>query len=168
MPVVGRTEPEALEIFAELNRSIDTAQAFTVLSERLGSDMSVHPLDEPVPDLPETENLKSRSALLLKMARRDNLTLRQLYYRVAAARGHLLLIGTPVMIADTLEAWFRAGAADGFNVMPPFFPGQFDAFVEGVVPLLQERGLFRTDYEGTTLREHLGLKRPALHRAPSR
>ena len=161
MPVVGRTAAEAQDIFAELNRSIDTAQAFTVLSERLGSDMSVHPLDAPVPDLPETENLKSRAALLLKMARRERLTLRQLYHRVAAARGHLLSIGTPEMIADTLEAWFRGGAADGFNVMPPFFPGQFDDFVKGVVPLLQERGLFRADYAGMTLRDHLGLKRPS-------
>ncbi len=160
MPVVGRTVAEAQDVFAELNRSIDTAQAFTVLSERLGSDMSVHPLDAPVPDLPETENLKSRAALLLKMARRERLTLRQLYHRVAAARGHLLSIGTPEMIADTLEAWFRGGAADGFNVMPPFFPGQFDDFVKGVVPLLQERGLFRADYGGMTLRDHLGLKRP--------
>ena len=80
--------------------------------------------------VPETEHLKSRAALLIEMARRDKLTLRQLYYRVAAARGHLLLIGTATEIADVLEAWFRAGAADGFNVMPPFFPGQFDAFVD--------------------------------------
>ena len=69
------------------------------------------------------------------------------------------------MIADTLEQWFRAGAADGFNVMPPFFPGQFDAFVELVVPILQERGVFRADYAGTTLREHLGLPRPARREA---
>ena len=69
------------------------------------------------------------------MARREKLTLRQLYYRVAAARGHLLLVGTATEIADVLERWFRAGAADGFNVMPPFFPGQFDAFVDQVVPL---------------------------------
>ena len=129
-PVIGRTEAEAQEIFAELNRNIDTAQAFTVLSERLGADMSVHPLDGPVPVVPETEHLKSRAALLIEMARREKLTLRQLYYRVAAARGHLLLIGTGAEIADVLEAWFRAGAADGFNVMPPFFPGQFDAFVD--------------------------------------
>lgn len=80
---------------------------------------------------------------------------------MAAARGHLLLIGSAVEIADVLERWFRAGAADGFNVMPPFFPGQFDAFVDQVVPLLQERGFFRADYAGTTLRDHLGLKRPA-------
>ena len=160
-PVIGRTAGEAQEIFAELNRNIDTAQAFTVLSERLGADMSIHPLDGPVPVVPETEHLKSRAALLIEMARRDKLTLRQLYHRVAAARGHLLLIGTGTGIADVLEAWFRAGAADGFNVMPPFFPAQFDTFVAEVVPRLQERGLFRADYTGTTLRDHLGLKRPA-------
>jgi len=164
MPIVGRTEREAQAIFADLNRNIDTAQAFTVLSERLGADMSVHPLDGPVPDVPETEHLKSRAALLIQMARRENLTLRQLFFRVAAARGHLLPIGTPVQIADRLEHWFRQGAADGFNVMPPFFPGQFDAFAQGVVPILQERGLFRADYTGTTLRDHLGLARPADRR----
>jgi N-acetyl-S-(2-succino)cysteine monooxygenase len=162
-PVLGRSEGEARAIFAELNRGIDTAQAFTVLSERLGADISAYPLDEPVPDLPETEHLKSRAALLIEMARREKLTLRQLYYRVAAARGHLLVVGTGAEIADVLEAWFRVGAADGFNVMPPFFPGQFDAFVAEVVPRLQERGLFRADYTGTTLRDHLGLKRPARH-----
>ena len=160
-PVVGRTAGEAKAIFAELNRNIDISQTFTVLSERLGTDMSAYPLDEPVPALPETEHLKSRAALLLEMARRDKLTLRDLFYRVAAARGHLLLVGSPTQIADTLEAWFRTGAADGFNVMPPFFPGQFDDFVRLVVPILQERGLFRTDYTGTTLRQHLGLERPA-------
>lgn len=159
-PVIGRTAGEAQEIFAELNRNIDTAQAFTVLSERLGTDMSVYPLDAAVPEVPETEHLKSRATLLIEMARREKLTLRQLYYRVAAARGHLLVIGTGAEIADVLEAWFRGGAADGFNVMPPFFPGQFDAFVAEVVPRLQERGLFRADYSGSTLRDHLGLKRP--------
>ncbi len=160
-PVIGRTEQEAQAIFAELNEKIDTTQAFTVLSDRLGTDMSVYPLDAPVPELPETEHLKSRAALLLEMARRERLSLRDLFHRVAAARGHLLLIGNPLQIADVLESWFRSGAADGFNVMPPFFPGQFDDFVERVVPILQERGLFRADYAGTTLREHLGLKRPA-------
>ena len=162
MPVVGRTKREAQEIFAELNRNIDAAQAFTVLSERLGADMSVHPLDGPVPPLPETEHLKSRATLLAEMARRENLTLRELFHRVAAARGHLLLVGTAAQVADVLERWFAAGAADGFNVMPPFFPGQFDVFVDQVVPLLQERGLFRADYTGTTLRDHLGLQRPGV------
>ena len=95
MPVVGRTEAEAQAMFAELNRNIDARQAFTVLSERLGMDMSAYPMDGPVPTPPPTEHLKSRSALLIEMARRDKLTLRELYYRVAAARGHLLLVGTP-------------------------------------------------------------------------
>jgi len=162
MPVVGRSEAEAETLFAELNRNIDTAQAFTVLSERLGMDVSAYPMDGPVPTPPETEHLKSRATLLMEMARRENLTLRQLYYRVAAARGHLLLVGTAAQVADTLERWFKAGAADGFNVMPPFFPGQFDAFADSVVPILQERGLFRADYTGKTLRDHLGLPRPDL------
>jgi FMN-dependent oxidoreductase (nitrilotriacetate monooxygenase family) len=159
MPVVGRTEEEAQATFAQLNAYIDTAQAFTVLSERLGMDMQPYPMDGPVPTPPETEHLKSRSALLMEMARRDKLTLRQLYYRVAAARGHLLLVGTAQQIADVIERWFKAGAADGFNVMPPFFPGQFDAFADQVVPILQERGVFRRDYAGKTLRDHLGLGR---------
>ena len=160
MPVIGSTEAEAQATFDELNRNIDTAQAFTVLSERLGMDMSGYPMDGPVPTPPETEHLKSRAALLMEMARREKLSLRELYYRVAAARGHLLLVGTPPQIADTLQRWFEAGAADGFNVMPPYFPGQFDAFADKVVPILQERGLFRADYTGRTLRDHLGLKRP--------
>ncbi len=160
MPVVGTTEAEAQATFAELNRNIDTAQAFTVLSERLGMEMSGHPMDGPVPTPPETEHLKSRAALLMEMARREKLTLRDLYYRVAAARGHLLLVGTPVKIADALQRWFESGAADGFNVMPPYFPGQFDAFADKVVPILQERGVFRADYTGRTLRDHLGLSRP--------
>lgn len=159
MPIVGRTTREAQEILAELNRNIDATQAFTVLSERLGADMSVHPLDGPVPDVPETEHLKSRAALLLQMARREKLTLRELFHRVAAARGHLLPVGTPTEVADVLERWFHAGAADGFNVMPPFFPGQFEDFARLVVPILQERGLFRADYTGVTLRDHLGLAR---------
>ncbi|TAJ24385.1 MAG: LLM class flavin-dependent oxidoreductase [Reyranella sp.] len=163
MPVVGRTTREAQEILSELSRNIDTTQAFTVLSERLGADMSVHPLDGPVPDVPETEHLKSRAALLLQMARREKLTLRELFHRVAAARGHLLPVGTPTEVADVLEHWFRSGAADGFNVMPPFFPGQFEEFARHVVPILQERGLFRADYSGVTLRDHLGLARKIRH-----
>ncbi len=161
-PVVGRSEKDAQEIFAALNANIDTTpQALTVLSDRLGTDMSIYPLDETLPPLPETEHLKSRAALLIEMARRDKLTLRQLFHRVAAARGHLLLVGSGAQIADELQRWFEAGAADGFNVMPPFFPGQFDAFAREVVPLLQERGLFRAEYGGATLRENLGLRRPA-------
>jgi len=160
MPVIGRTEAEAKALFAELSRNLDMKQANTVLSDRLGADMSRFDLDAPVPDLPESEHLKSRALLLLEMARREGLTLRELCHRVAASRGHLMVIGTAEQVADTMEEWFREGGADGFNLMPPFFPTQFDAFVDQVVPILQARGLFRLEYEGTTLRENLGLARP--------
>ena len=88
------------------------------------------------------------------------MTLRDLFNLTAAARGHWVLCGTPMKIADTLEEWFVEGAADGFNILPGWFPGNFDEFVDLVVPELQRRGLFRREYEGTTLRENLGLKRP--------
>lgn len=161
MPVIGRTEAEARALFAELSSKLDMVQANTVLSDRLGMDMSGFDLDAPVPELPESEHLKSRARLLLETAWREGLTLRELCHRVAASRGHLTVIGTPAKVADTMEQWFRAGGADGFNLMPPFFPGQFDAFVDHVVPILQERGLFRREYEGRTLGENLGLTRPA-------
>jgi N-acetyl-S-(2-succino)cysteine monooxygenase len=122
-------------------------------------DMRPYPMDGPVPTHPRPSTSRSRAALLMDVAWRDKLTLRQPYYRVAAARGHLLLVGTPVRIADVMERWFKAGAANGFNVMPPFFLGQFDAFADRVVPISQERGLFRTDYAGKALRDHLGLRR---------
>ena len=165
MPVIGATEAEARALFAELSSQLDMKQAHTVLSDRLGMDMSGFDLDAPVPDLPESEHLKSRALLLLETARRDGLTLRELCHHVAASRGHLTVIGTPGQVADAMEQWFRAGAADGFNLMPPFFPGQFDAFVDHVVPILQARGLLRREYEGRTLRENLGLARPASRHA---
>ena len=133
-PVIGRTAAEAQEIFAELNRNIDTAQAFTVLSERLGADMSVHPLDGPVPVVPETEHLKSRAALLIEMARRDKLTLRQLYHRVAAARGHLLLIGTGAEIADVLEPGSAPAPPTASTSCRRSFPGSSTPSWTEVVP----------------------------------
>jgi alkanesulfonate monooxygenase SsuD/methylene tetrahydromethanopterin reductase-like flavin-dependent oxidoreductase (luciferase family) len=94
------------------------------------------------------------------MARREKMTLRDLYNVTAAARGHWVIYGTPQRIADTLEEWFTGGLADGFVVMPAYFPGAFDDFVDRVVPELQRRGLYRREYAGTTLRSHLGLDRP--------
>jgi alkanesulfonate monooxygenase SsuD/methylene tetrahydromethanopterin reductase-like flavin-dependent oxidoreductase (luciferase family) len=88
------------------------------------------------------------------------MTLRQLLARLAGARGHFTFAGTPEQVADLIGDWFANGAADGFNVMPPLFPGMLDAFIDGVVPILQQRGLFRTEYTGRTLREHYGLARP--------
>jgi len=94
------------------------------------------------------------------MARRENLTIRQLYQRVAGPRGHWQLTGTPDDVADELERWVDAGAADGFVVMSPQLPGSLEDFVEHVIPRLRGRGRFRREYGGTTLREHLGLARP--------
>ena len=106
--------------------------------------------------------LRSRAELLTELARREKLTIRELALRVAAGRGHHIVMGTARDVADRMQEWFENGAADGFNVMPPFFPGGLEEFNREVVPLLQERGLFRTDYEGSTLRDHLGIARPTL------
>lgn len=92
--------------------------------------------------------------------REPGMTLRQLLARLANARGHFTFAATPEQVADVIEDWFNDGAADGFNVMPPLFPGMLDAFINGVIPILQQRGLFRTEYTGATLRDHYGLDRP--------
>ena len=97
---------------------------------------------------------------MIDIARKHGLSIRQLYEWVATARGHWTIVGTPVQVADQLQSWFENGAADGFNVLPPVLPGSLDDFVDLVIPELQRRGLFRTAYEGTTLRENLGLQRP--------
>ena len=93
------------------------------------------------------------------MAKRENMTLRDLYNLTAAARGHWVICGTPRRIADVLEEWFTGRAADGYNILPAWFPGAFADFVDRVVPELQRRGLFRRDYAGPTLRDHFGLRR---------
>jgi N-acetyl-S-(2-succino)cysteine monooxygenase len=99
---------------------------------------------------------------LLDLARRETLTVRQLYGHVCNGAGHHAAVGTPAQIADRLQHWFENGAADGFNILAPYLPGGLEDFVDLVVPELQHRGLFRTKYEGTTLRDHLGLARPVL------
>lgn len=165
-PVIGRSAREARDRLAILQSWTDPERALALLSERLGHDISGYPLDGPLPDLPASDQIKSRAKLLTDLARREKLTIRELADRVGAARGHWMLCGTPEKIADELQRWFLARGCDGFNVMPPYFPGGLDDFVELVVPILQERGLFRADYAGSTLREHLGLARPAnRHRA---
>jgi alkanesulfonate monooxygenase len=122
--------------------------------------MSAYDVDGPVPELPPSRTRSSRAQLLVDLARKENLTIRELYTKIAGARGHQQLHGTPAEIADRLEEWFTGGAADGFNIMPPVLPESLQDFVAGVVPELQRRGLFRTAYAGRTLRENLGLKLP--------
>ena len=160
MPVLGGTQAEAKRHLQELQSFVSPANALKMLSGRLGQDMSVFPLDEPVPDLPLPDSSHGFARTMLAKARREAMTLRDLLNLTGAARGHWVLPGTPENVADTLERWFTERAADGFNILPAYFPGAFTAFVEEVVPILQRRGLFRRDYEGTTLRDHLGLARP--------
>jgi N-acetyl-S-(2-succino)cysteine monooxygenase len=161
-PVVGRTEAEAKEKFAYLQSLIHPSVGLAVLEHTIGvANLAQYPLHGPVPEMGDTNGPLSRQRLLLEAARRDNLTLWELCLLNAGPRGHLLTIGTPGQIVDVMEHWFLNGAADGFNVMPAWLPGSLTDFVDMVIPELQRRGLFRTGYEGTTLRQNLGLPIPA-------
>ena len=160
-PVVGRTIAEAEEKFEQIQELIHPVVGLALLSGMTGGvDLSAYPLDGPVPALPETNASKSRQRLLLDLAHRENLTIRQLYLRIAGARGHRQIVGTPAQIADEMQHWFTGGAADGFNIMPPHLPVGLRDFVDLVLPELRRRGLFRNEYEGTTLRQNLGLRTP--------
>jgi len=161
-PVIGGTEAEAARKYEELQSLVHPSVAWGMLRRQYaGRDLSGYSLDDVAPPLPRDTNLnKSRLKLVSDLASRTGLTLRQLYLSLATARGHRAVVGTPAQIADTIEDWFTQGAADGFNIMPPILPTGLTDFTEHVVPLLQARGLFRTEYEGATLRENLGLKRP--------
>lgn len=159
VPVVGGTDAEARAKFDEIQALVHPVVALPQLASSLGGiDLSVYPLDEPLPaELPAGNGMISRRAGILELAQREGLTLRQLAVRVAGTRGHWTLIGTPEMIADRLEEWFLNRAADGFLLVPAILPGGFEDFVSSVIPELQRRSLFRTAYEGTTLRENLEL-----------
>jgi FMN-dependent oxidoreductase (nitrilotriacetate monooxygenase family) len=161
-PIVAATETEAREIAAELHRLIDPGLAISFLQTAIGNviDLSQHDPDGPLPELPESKTSQGTQVRLVAWAKRDNLSIAELARHVAAGRTSKGLVGTPEQVADAMQAWFEDGASDGFIVAPPYMPASLDAFVDGVVPILQERGLFRTAYEGTTLRENLGLKRP--------
>jgi FMN-dependent oxidoreductase (nitrilotriacetate monooxygenase family) len=163
MPIIGATDSEARAKLAKLQSWITPTNAVTLVASRIGYDVSGYPLDGPVPPPPKSEGGRTFHQVLYDMAKRENMTLRDLYNLTAAARGHWVVCGTPEKIADTLEEWFVEQAADGFNILPAYFPGAFAEFVDLVVPLLQQRGLYRHDYEGTTLRGHFGLAAvPAL------
>jgi alkanesulfonate monooxygenase SsuD/methylene tetrahydromethanopterin reductase-like flavin-dependent oxidoreductase (luciferase family) len=164
-PILADTEAEAREIERELDNLIDSADAVNRLSSRYGVDLSEYPIDGPVPlheakALEEVNDNKSCHQLVVNLVRNENLTIRQLVQRLAGARGHLTFTGTPTQMADVMEHWFKNGASDGFNVMPQLYPSGLNIFVDKVIPELQNRDLFRTAYEGKTLRENLGLVRP--------
>lgn len=160
-PVVAPSASEAQEKYDYLQSLIQVPVGLAVLEHTIGvHDLDKLPLDGPVPEMADTNGPLSRQRLLLEQARRDKLTLWELCLANAGPRGHVLSIGTPSQVADEMEHWFRDGAADGFNVMPAWLPGSLQDFVEMVIPELQRRRLFRTEYEATTLRGNLGLPRP--------
>jgi FMN-dependent oxidoreductase (nitrilotriacetate monooxygenase family) len=170
VPVIGSTEAEARDLDDQLDQLILAESARDRLARRFGLSPEQLPLDAPLPsDLPtedDIEGAKSRYTLIVELGRREQLTVRQLIGRLGGGRGHRTFAGTPEQVADTIEEWAAQGAADGFNVMPAALPSGFEAFAEHVVPILRSRGLIRSEYAGTTLREHYGLPRPASQYAP--
>jgi FMN-dependent oxidoreductase (nitrilotriacetate monooxygenase family) len=165
VPAIGATEAEALELEEELDRLINPDHARRQLADVLRVAPEDLPLDRELPpDLPdedEIEGAKSRYTLIVNLGRRERLTVRQLIGRLGGGRGHRTFAGTPEQVADAIQHWFDHGAADGFNIMPPVLPRGLSDFVDHVVPILQRRGLFRTEYTGATLRDNYGLPRPA-------
>ena len=158
---IGDTESEAKEKYEELLSLVPLQVAMQRLEINLGGfDLSGYDLDGPVPDIPGNTARVSASASYVTIARREGLTIRQLAMRAAVAKHHWSIVGSTKQIADQFEEWFTQGAADGFNVLPSDSPGAINALVDKLVPELQRRGLFRTEYEGATLRDHLGLARP--------
>lgn len=161
--VVGDSEAQARDKFEAFQALVEPCVGVALLGRMLGNfDLSGYPLDEPLPALPLTRSgQQSRQALLSQLAQDENLTLAQLGRKIAGGRGHFSVVGTPSQIADQWQIWFEQGAADGFNVLVPHLPGGLEDVARKVIPELQRRGLFRQDYSGSTLREHLGLPRPA-------
>jgi alkanesulfonate monooxygenase len=157
--VVGDTADEARAKRARLDSLVHYDSAVASLSIALGHDASRFDPDGPLPPIPESNASKSGRDRIIELARRENLTVRQLAQRVGGFAG-LAFVGTPAMIAEQMEEWLFSEACDGFNVMFPYLPAGLDDFVDRVIPELQRRLIFRREYEGTTLRENLGLPRP--------
>jgi N-acetyl-S-(2-succino)cysteine monooxygenase len=166
-PVVGKTAADAQAKFDQLQELLDPLVGLARLNQTFG-DLSGYPLDGPVPiDKLGPGELRSISAQLVERVKRQNPSIRELYGEVAG-RGGFCVIGTAADIADVMQDWFTHDACDGFNITPTHLPGGCQDFIEMVTPELQRRGLFRTEYEGTTLRENLGLKRPVNRYAAER
>ncbi|MFC3126683.1 LLM class flavin-dependent oxidoreductase [Pseudoroseomonas globiformis] len=157
--VIGRTEEEAQEKRARLDSLVHAESGIASLSIALGHDASLFDPDAPLPEIPQTNDSQSGRERVLRLAAREGLTVRQLAQRLGGYAG-LAMVGTPRAIADQMEEWLTTEASDGFNVMFSHVPDGIDEFVDLVVPELQRRGIFRRDYAGSTLRDHLGLKRP--------
>ncbi len=161
--VTGRTHAEAHERFEELQSLLHPSVALSMLSAKMGNaDLSGYALDQPLPRTAKPEDDRGGGFdRWIEIAEREQLTLGELAQRGAGSRAGMQVVGSYTEVADLMEEWFRAGAADGFNIQPAYFPGMFDEFVNGVMPELRDRGLVRERYAGRTLREHFGLPRPA-------
>jgi len=157
---IGATRAEAEAKFEQLQDLIVPEVGLQLLSARLAFDLTGYDINGPLPEFEITPAGGSRAQLMVDAARRHNFTIKQLYQHVAGARGHLQVNGTAKDVADVMEQWVAEKACDGFNVMPPVFPDSLVDFVDHVIPELQRRGLFRTQYEASTLRGNLGLTRP--------
>jgi FMN-dependent oxidoreductase (nitrilotriacetate monooxygenase family) len=164
---VGRSHAEAVEKQAQLDELLHPDVGVSLLSTRMGHDLPGFPLDAPLPELPPNKVIGSRSDDAIAMARSKNMTIRQLYQWFARQRGHAGFVGTATEVVDQMETWFKDGACDGFNFLAPVFPIGLNDFVDLVVPELQRRGLYRTAYEGPTLRHILGLPIPESRYARS-
>lgn len=156
MPIIGESENEAQEKLHRMHEEIDELVGLGWLRTYFG-DLSGYPVDGPVPELRTDKPFQSRGELILRTAKRNNWSIRQLYQSTLMGNAHRVVTGTPQQIADTMEEWFEAGAADGFNIVPAKTPKGVNEFVAQIVPELQRRGLFRTSYEGSTFRANLGL-----------
>ena len=171
--IIGASDAEAEQYAEALNELSDPEIGRARLSQRFGGfDFSHLALDTPLsvsdfPDPSKNEASRSRMEAVVALVARERPSLRKLLAKLAGARGHFTLAGSPEKIADVMQAWFERGAADGFNLMPPVLPHQLDLFTAEVLPLLQKRGLVRTGYEGETLRAHFGLARPAVSSGPA-
>lgn len=164
VPFIGSTEAEARELARRFEDLRVPEYGLTQLAWNFETDPSVFDLDEPLPDhilaRPKLQGSQSRSDLIIELAQRENLTVRQILSRLGGGRGHFTFVGTPDQVVDTIVAWFEGGAADGFNIMAPALPSGLKTFIDQVLPILRRKGLFREDYRGTTLREHYGLPLP--------
>ncbi|MFT4508781.1 LLM class flavin-dependent oxidoreductase [Caballeronia sp. 15711] len=170
---IGSTDAEGHALLEELNGLTDVSVGLSRLSNRFGGyDFSHLDLDHPLsvddfPDPATVQAAQSRAAVITGLVARERPTLRALLHQLAGARGHFTIAGSPERVANVIEDWVESRAADGFNVMPPVLPAQLDVFIDHVVPILQQRGLFRRNYEATTLRGHYGLTRPANRYFPT-
>ena len=162
MPIIGRTDAEAREKLEELQSLLSDEVALVHLSRLTGGlDLYQYPLDGPLPDLPPSNAAQGRQKVLVELARRNNFSIRQLARHAAGASGgHQIVCGTPTSIADRMEEWLTNDACDGFNLLFPYFPSPLEEFVEQVIPELQRRGIYRTEYQGRTLRENLEVPMP--------